>query len=328
MDLSHVLGELPKNQHPDVLADFEDASDAGVYRLGDGLAIVQTVDFFTPIVNEPDIFGGVAAAHALSDLYTMGAEPLTALAIAGFPKKGLDIEVLGAIFKGGHRKLTEAGAVLLGGHTVQDDEIKFGYAVTGRIHPGKLITNAGVRPNDLLYLTKPIGTGVLATALKKGKLSEMEVAELHRSMLTLNRLASEAMMVAGASAATDVSGFGLLGHAGEMARASGVALELEASSVPFLSGAMHFQSKDYVTGALETNRSYVSAMLDVDGDVPSDVQELLLDPQTSGGLLIAVHPDREGALLEAMAARNVTAARVGRATEGPPWLRVHQRILG
>ena len=315
MDLSQVLGALPENSNPRVLADYRGASDAGVYLL-DGSeghdALVQTVDFFTPIVDDPYIYGAAAAANSLSDLYAMGATPMTALSVVGFPQKGLDFAILTDMLRGGYDKLHEAGAALLGGHTVQDKEIKLGYAVTGRVSRGDLVTNRDARTGDRLYLTKPIGTGVLATALKKKKLSEDANLALHRNLVSLNRAASEAMLEVGIAAATDITGFGLLGHAAEMARASSAALELEARAVPLLPEALGLQAKGYVTGGLTTNRSYVDDVLSVESSLDPNLVDLLLDPQTSGGLLIAVAEEKESRFRQALTERKAAAARIGR----------------
>jgi len=312
VDLAQVLGGLAINNDPRVLADFRNASDAGVYLLEDGWALVQTIDFFTPIVDDPYVYGAVAAANALSDLYAMGATPLTALSVVGFPKKGVDFGILREMSRGGQEKLREAGAVLLGGHSVQDPEIKFGYAVTGTIRPEKLVTNGGARAGDFLYLTKPIGTGVLATALKKKKLGEELLAVLTRNLLTLNRAAAEAMLEVGVSAATDVSGFGLLGHAAEVARASRATLEIQASEVPLLPEALALQKKGYVTGGVEPNRQYAADVLQVEAKLDRALVALLFDPQTSGGLLIAVPQGKDQALRSALASRQASAARIGR----------------
>lgn len=323
MDLAQVLGGLAINSDPRVLADYRNASDAGVYLLDNGCALVQTVDFFTPIVDDPYIYGAVAAANALSDLYAMGATPLTALSVVGFPKKGVDFGLLREMLRGGQEKLREAGAVLLGGHTVQDPEIKFGYAVTGIIRPEKLVTNAGARAGDVLYLTKPIGTGVLATALKKRKLGEEELVVLTRSLLALNRPPSEAMLEVGVSAATDISGFGLLGHAAEVARASRATLEIHSGEVPLLPQALALQRKGYVTGGVEPNRQYAADVLQVVGKPDRALVDLLLDPQTSGGLLIAVPEGKEESLRRALTSRQASAARIGRVLDGgAPGLRL------
>ena len=315
MDLAQVLGGLPKNENPRVLADYRQASDAGVYLL-DGEngsdALVQSVDFFTPIVDDPYIYGAATAANSLSDLYAMAATPMTALSIVGFPKTGVDFSILAEMLRGGHDKLHEAGAVLLGGHTVQDPEMKLGYAVTGRAKRDALVSNGGARKGDLLYLTKSIGTGVLSTALKKGKLSDDAGAALHRNLVTLNRAASEVMKEIGVSSATDITGFGLLGHGAEMARASSGTLEIDSESVPLLPEAMHHQKKGQVTGGLETNRSYVEDILEIAGQVDRHLAELLLDPQTSGGLLIAVPEAKDESFRQALSAKKAAAARIGR----------------
>lgn len=306
---------MPKNENPRVLADYRQASDAGVYLL-DGEngcdALVQTVDFFTPIVDDPYTYGAAAAANSLSDLYAMAATPMTALSIVGFPKSGVDMSILAEMLRGGHDKLHEAGAVLLGGHTVQDPEIKLGYAVTGRVKREALVNNGGARRGDLLYLTKPIGTGVLSTALKKRKLSDEASAALYRNLVTLNRSASEVMQAMGVSSATDITGFGLLGHAAEMARASSAALEIHSELVPLLPEAMHHQKKGHVTGALATNRGYVEDVLEIAGHVDRHLVELLLDPQTSGGLLIAIPEGKDESFREALTAKKAAAARIGR----------------
>jgi selenide,water dikinase len=305
---------LPPNTDPRVLADYRGASDAGVYLL-DGAegrdALVQSVDFFTPIVDDPYVYGAAAAANALSDLYAMGATPITALAIVGFPKKGLDFAILSEMMRGGHDKLHEAGVVLLGGHTVQDKEIKLGYAVTGRVDREALVTNGKAQEGDRLYLTKPIGTGILATALKKKKLGENARLALHRTLVGLNRAASEAMLAVGIASATDVTGFGVLGHAAEMARASNASLELDALAVPILPEALRLQDKGYVTGGLRTNRRYVEDVLQIEGEVDRSLLDILLDPQTSGGLLIAVAPEKDSRFRQALTERQTAAARIG-----------------
>jgi len=322
VDLAQVLGELKPNTDPRVIADYRNASDAGVLVLRDGLALVQTVDFITPIVDDPYVYGAVAAANALSDLYAMGATPITALSIVGFPKKGVPFSVLAEIMRGGQEKLAEAGASLLGGHTVQDPEIKFGFAVTGTTDPDHLITNARTRPGDLLYLTKPIGTGVLATALKRGKLAEDALATLTKNLLSLNSAAAEAMKEVRIESATDVTGFGLLGHAAELARASGVSIEIQTRAVPLLPDALALQERGYVTGAVEANRRYTADILEIHVDVSKAILGLLLDPQTSGGLLVAVPPTKEEAFRKALGVRGAAAARIGSVTLGPAHLRI------
>ena len=278
-----MLASLPRVAHPDLLVGFETADDAGVYRLRPDLAIVQTVDFFTPIVDDGCTFGAIAAANALSDVYAMGAKPITALSILAWPG-GDDLAVLQEILQGGAEKIREAGCILIGGHSVNDPEIKFGYAVTGTVHPQRIWTNAHAQAGDVLMLTKPIGTGVIATALKQGIAREEHVRASINSMLTLNRAAAEAIGDLEVHAVTDVTGFGLLGHAREVAMASNVTLEIRASSVPFLPGADEYARAGALAGGLKNNREFVKSC--VDGSTQWD--NLLYDPQTSGGLLISL----------------------------------------
>lgn len=253
------------------------------------LALVQTVDFFAPIVDDPYLFGQIAAANALSDVYAMGGEPITALNIVGFPEGKLPLDVLGAILRGGQDKVHEAGALVVGGHTVIDDELKFGLAVTGRAHPDHLLTNAAARPGDRLVLTKPIGTGLLATLEKAGTLDAAQAAPFHDSMRALNAVASRAAVALGVRCATDVTGFGLLGHASHIARASGVTLVIHAGRVPLLAGAATAAAAGVSMGGARRNRDFVADL--TDWGAATDVQRtLLVDPQTSGGLLLAVPP--------------------------------------
>jgi len=261
--------------------------------LDNGVAIVQTVDFFAPIVDDPYVFGQIAAANALSDVYAMGGTPLTAMNIAGFPAGKLPMSVLSDILRGGHDKVNEAGAVVIGGHTIIDDEVKFGLSVTGQVDPAKLLTNAAARAGDRLVLTKPIGTGVLATVLKRGELPEQETSLLYESMRALNANASRAAVALQLRCATDVTGFGLLGHASHIARASGVTLVIDPARVPLLSGARSASERGVRTGGAERNDEYLSALVDWGNASPSD-RALLVDPQTSGGLLLAVPADRVG----------------------------------
>ena len=285
---------------------------------------MQTVDFFTPIVDDPFVYGQIAAANALSDVYAMGGRPLTALAIAGFPKE-LDHAVLSRIFAGGLDMLRRAGVALLGGHTVQDQEIKFGYAVTGEVDPRRVLSNAGAQAGDHLLLTKALGTGVIATALKFGRANDAAVAAAVRSMTTLNRDAAEAMrdLPAGAvHACTDITGFGLLGHASELAAASGRSIALDAASVPFLEGARELV-RGNIPGGGKTNRTHFGARIEIDPAVPEDVVDLLFDPQTSGGLLISVAADAMDRTRRALESAGVQARAVGRVVEsGPTLIRV------
>jgi selenide,water dikinase len=285
--LDQVLARLPRVANPNLLVGFDTADDAGVYRLSPELALVQTVDFFTPIVDDPQTFGAIAAANSLSDVYAMGGKPLTALSILCWPGSN-DLEDLEEILKGGAEKIHEAGAVVLGGHSVTDPEIKFGYAVTGTINPNRVKTNAASRPGDVLVLTKKIGTGVIATALKRGLAKPEHVDQAVHSMLTLNRNAAEAMGRLEIHSVTDVTGFGLLGHAREMALGSCVTLEIDSHRVQFFDGAVEYANTGAIPGGLKNNREFIVSC--VEGS--SEFDDLLYDPQTSGGLLLAM-PEAE-----------------------------------
>ena len=288
-DLSRALAALPQHQDPRLIVGHETYDDAGVFVLSDDLALVQTVDFFAPIVDDPFTFGRVAAANALSDVFAMGGEPLTALNIVGFPVGKLPVEILGDILRGGHEVVHEAGAVIAGGHTIIDEELKYGLSVTGRAHPKKLLTNAAARVGDALVLTKAIGTGVLATAAKVGALGDADHAAMIRSMTTLNAIASRAAVALGVRCATDVTGFGLLGHASHIARASGVTLRIEVAKVPWLPGARAAWKRGARTGGAERNAEWLETRVEW-GATPDAERALLVDPQTSGGLLVAVPP--------------------------------------
>ena len=280
-----MLARIPRVKDSKILVGYETADDAGVYLLAPGLALVQTVDFFTPIVDDPCTFGAIAAANSLSDVYAMGGKPLTALSILAWPGSH-DLGDLEQILRGGAEKIHEAGCVILGGHSVNDPEIKFGYSVTGTVDPGKIKTNAGARPGDVLMLTKKIGTGVISTALKQELAQPEHVAASIASMLTLNRAAAEAMQDLEVHSVTDISGFGLLGHAREMALASGVTIEIEAARVQFLEGAVEYARAGALPGGLHNNREFVAPC--VEGG--SEFDDLLYDPQTSGGLLLSLPP--------------------------------------
>lgn len=269
-----------------MLVGFDTSDDAGVYQLNPQCALVQTVDFFTPIVDDPFLFGAVAAANSLSDVYAMGGTPLTALSIVAFPNDG-DLEDLEQILQGGAEKMAEAGCVILGGHSVADDEMKFGYSVTGTVHPQKYLANSGAREGDVLVLTKPLGTGVVATALKREIAAEGHVQAAIQSMLKLNRAACEAMMEAGAHGCTDITGFGLIGHAREMALASHVTLEIHSGQVEFLPGALEYARQGALPRGLKNNREFAGDCVHTDGVSP-EIENLLYDPQTSGGLLISI----------------------------------------
>jgi selenide,water dikinase len=294
------LEHLPKFEHPDLLVGCGVPDDAGVYRLRPDLALVQTVDFFTPVVDDPYTFGQVAAANALSDIYAMGATPLTALNLVAFPICTLGASVLQEILRGGGDKVAEAGAVILGGHSIEDDEPKYGLAVTGVVHPDRIVSNSGARPGDWLVLTKPLGTGVLATALKAGLLDKETERLLGETMATLNAGASRAMLLVGVNAATDITGFGLLGHLRELAFNSKVDLEIDATAVPYLPQARKLAGQGIVPAGAYSNREYLSPYVEVLGTVNAAEQDLLYDPQTSGGLLLAVDEARKEGLLTAL----------------------------
>jgi selenide, water dikinase len=284
-----------------------------VYVWAAGPALVQTVDFFTPIVDDPYTYGQIAAANALSDIYAMGGRPLTALAIAGFPQADFDPAIITAVFTGGFDKLREAGVALLGGHTVRDNEVKFGYAVTGEVDPGRVLTNAGAKPGDVLFLTKAIGTGIVGTAIKFGRAPDAVVQAAVRSMTTLNRAAAEALRALPAGcvqACTDVTGFGLIGHASEMAAASNVTLRISARAVPLLNGVLEL-AKGNRPGGLASNLEHFEGGVAIDAGVSHDLLWLLYDPETSGGLLIAADPDHARAVDLALVRAGVAAAHVG-----------------
>jgi selenide,water dikinase len=285
-----------------------------VYAWEGGPALVQTVDFFTPIVDDPYIYGQIAAANALSDVYAMGGRPVTALAIAAFPQDGLHVEDIAQIFRGGFDKLREAGVALLGGHTVQDREIKFGYSVTGAIDPNRILTNAGAKPGDRLILTKPLGTGVVGTAIKFGRASSAVVDLAVTQMRSLNKAAAGAIIgVDGVHACTDITGFGFAGHASEMAAASGVSIAVDSASLPIIDGvrAMISQNK---SGGMTTNREHFGPGIEFGEAVPEDLRDLMFDPQTSGGLLVAVAPDAAAGVFAALSRAGIQATFVGTVT--------------
>lgn len=312
-----MLGDIPGQQDERILIDFRTSDDAGVYRWTEGTALVQTVDFFTPIVDDPYTYGQIAAANALSDVYAMGGRPLTALAIAGFPQKGFDPAIIRQIFLGGFDKLREAGVALLGGHTVRDAEVKFGYAVTGEVDPARVLSNAGARPGDVLYLTKAIGTGIIGTAIKAGLAPDASVDAAVRSMVALNRDAAEtlrALPAGSVRACTDITGFGLIGHATEMAAASGITLKIHASRVPLITGARDL-ARGNRPGGLASNLDHFESGVSVAASVPEDLAWLLYDPQTSGGLLVAAAAEHARAVDRALTRAGVAAVEVGVALE-------------
>jgi selenide, water dikinase len=318
------LRQLPRQTDPNVLVGFETSDDAGVYLLDEKTALVQTVDFFTPIVDEPRIFGEIAAANSLSDIYAMGGRPISALSIVGFPEKG-DAEILGEILQGGLAKMIEAKCSVIGGHSVRNDDVLFGYAVTGVIDPRRVWKNVGARTGDALLFTKPLGTGVISTALKKEKASAESVRAAIGSMSTLNRAAATALQEIEAHgkwsdaihAVTDVTGFGLLGHAREMALGNPekgiarVSLEIDHRSFAYLPGALEAAKEGHLPGGLKNNREFVGQCAEFRSSVAQEYRDLLFDPQTSGGLLVAIRADAGDEALGVLQRRGVTAARVG-----------------
>ena len=290
-DLSRALAALPTKSDPRLLVGRETFDDAGVFRLSDDLALVQTVDFFAPIVDDPYDFGQIAAANALSDVYAMGGQPLTALNIVAFPSSELPLEVLGEILRGGQDKVHEAGALIVGGHTIIDTELKYGLAVTGRAHPDFLLTNAGAKPGDQLVLTKPLGNGILATAAKRGRLSPDAQRPMMDAMKSLNGAASRAALSVGALCATDITGFGLLGHLSHIARASGVTLRVRLDAIPIFDGVREAVESGAVTDGSRRNGDYLREFVRWTSGNDED-RAILTDPQTSGGLVVAVPPAR------------------------------------
>lgn len=311
--LDSVLSKLPKQTDPNVLIGFDTADDAGVYQLTPELALVQTVDFFTPIVDDPYTFGQIAAANSLSDVYAMGGRPISALSIVGFPQTGRDISILERILKGGFSKMQEAGCPVIGGHSIGDEEIKFGYAVTGTINPARVLSNAAARPGDRLLLTKRLGTGIISTALKKNAASDVAVHAAIESMSTLNRAASETALKFEVHAATDITGFGLLGHARGMAAASKVSLVIDHRKIDFLPEALNCSRQGFLPGGLKRNIEFISECVEFASGIPEEVRNLLYDPQTSGGLLLAVNPRDAAGLLAALRENGVAAQEVGEA---------------
>jgi len=310
-----VLARLPKQFDPNVLVGFDTADDAGVYLLSPELALVQTVDFFTPIVDDPFTFGQIAAANSLSDVYAMGGRPISALSIVGFPNTGRDVEILEKILQGGLAKMQEAGCTVIGGHSIGDDEIKFGYAVTGVINPQRVLKNVGARPGDRLILTKRLGTGVIGTALKKDAASKEAVDAAILSMCTLNRASMDIGLPMEVHAATDVTGFGLLGHAREMAVGSKVSFAIDSGQIAFLPEARELAQKGFLPGGLKRNMDFIGGCVEFAPDVPEDVRNLLFDPQTSGGLLLSMAPKDAAPLLESLRANGVDAQKVGEVIE-------------
>ena len=324
--LRAVLDALPVQKDPNLLVGFDQSDDAGVYRISENLALVQTVDFFTPMVDDPFTFGQIAAANALSDVYAMGGQPLTALSIVCYPQDG-DLEVLGQVMRGGLDKMNEAGCTVVGGHSVRDSEMKFGYAVTGLVHPERALTNGGALPGDVLILTKAIGTGVITTALKQSKAQGAWVESAIQSMTTLNRRAAGVVLQhSGVHAMTDITGFGLMGHGREVAMASMVTLEIDAENVPKLAGALDAIVAGAIPAGLVANREYAECVVSMGpgGPLSEEIYTLMFDPQTSGGLLISVGEESASGLLKALLAEGAPAAQIGRVVEGKPGIVLRQ----
>ena len=333
-----MLGKLARQQDPNVLVGFDHADDAGVYLLTPETALVQTVDFFTPIVDDPYTFGQIAATNALSDVYAMGGKPLTSLALVCFPEKG-DLEILERILAGGLSKMIEAGCTVVGGHSIRDEETKFGYSVTGVIHPKRVLANQGAQPGDRLLFTKALGTGVISTAIKKGVAKQEWIDAAVKSMTTLNKAAAEVITTGrvgpglrpspaerssaasdhrpsandafAVHALTDVTGFGLIGHAREMALASNVSLVFQSANIPVLEGALDCIHAGNIPGGLKANRDFAECMVGYDQSVPADIRTLLFDPQTAGGLLIALSAEDAGPLTRALQDAGVHAVEIG-----------------
>jgi selenide,water dikinase len=319
-----VLGKLARQHDPNVLVGFDKADDAGVYKISATEALVQTVDFFTPIVDDPFTFGQIAATNALSDVYAMGGKPLSALAIVCFPDQG-DLNVLERILAGGLSKMMEAHCTVVGGHSVRDPEIKFGYAVTGMIHPDKVLANANAKVQDRLVLTKGLGTGVISTAIKRGLARQSWIDAAVKSMTTLNATAAE-IAASGrfeVHAATDITGFGLIGHAREMAAGSGVSLRINSGQVPLLDGALECVRAGYIPGGLKNNREFAECLVGYDAAVREEIKAILFDPQTAGGLLLSVVRRDASALVVALQAAGVSAVEIGEVlAQGKPLIRV------
>ena len=310
------MSGLPKQPfNENLIVGFDTADDAGVFRLRDDLGIVQTLDFFTPIVDDPFVYGQIAALNSINDVWAMAGTPLTAMAITCFPKKGVPPEILGEIMRGGLETLNKYGVTLVGGHSVDNEQIMFGYSVTGVIDPSRIATNSGARPGDVIILTKPIGTGVISTGIKFGKTNEAIAAGSVETMLTPGKYAAEAMREFGVKGATDVTGFALLGHLWEMARASKVAIEVEYAAVPVLDGALELAEQGLVTGGDKTNRQYVGDDIQIAQNLDANLVKLLFDPQTAGGMLIAAGKEQSDALLARLRENYPRANVIGRVIE-------------
>ena len=320
-----MLGKLARQHDPNVLVGFDHADDAGVYQIAPDQALVHTVDFFTPIVDDPYTFGQIAATNALSDVYAMGGRPLTALALVCFPDKA-DLEILERILAGGLSKMIEAGCTVIGGHSIRDDETKFGYAVTGVVHPKKVLANSGAKPGDALVLTKPLGTGVISTAIKNGKAESEWIDAAVQSMTTLNNQAAEliAKKQYRVHAMTDITGFGLIGHAREMALASHVALRFFSKDIPILRGALDCIRAGHIPGGLKANREFAEGVVGYEAPIDAELKTLLFDPQTAGGLLISVIDDDSAEFVLELDSLGIPARHIGNVTEShKPLIRIY-----
>ena len=320
-----MLGKLARQHDPNVLVGFDHADDAGVYQIAPDQALVQTVDFFTPIVDDPYIFGQIAATNALSDIYAMGGRPLTSLALVCFPDKA-DLEILERILAGGLSKMIEAGCTVIGGHSIRDEELKFGYSVTGLVHPKEILANGGAQPGDALILTKALGTGVISTAIKKGLADQAWIDAAVQSMTTLNKQSAELIgnreyRVHGM---TDITGFGLIGHAREMALASNVALQFFSKDIPVLPGALDCIRAGHLPGGLKNNRDFAECVVGYESPIADDLKTLLFDPQTAGGLLISVAEKDCEELVVEMQSVGIPARYIGKVTESrKPLIRIY-----
>jgi selenide,water dikinase len=314
--LDSVLGKLARQHDPNVLVGFDTADDAGVYQITPDLALVQTIDFFTPIVDDPYVFGQIAATNSLSDVYAMGGRPISALALVCFPENG-DVTILEQMLAGGLSKMIEAGCTVIGGHSIKDDEIKLGYSVTGTVHPGRVLANSGAKPGDRLIFTKAIGTGVISTAIKRGKAEFAWIRGAVHAMTTLNKVAAEVVISGDLAvhAMTDVTGFGLIGHVREVARGSDVSVRLFAERVPLLEGALECVQRGYVPAGLKANRGFAESCVEYASDVPEDLRTLLYDPQTAGGLLIAVAEEDTSRLAAQVIDAGIDAVEIGEVVE-------------
>lgn len=302
---------MPLISDPNLIVGMEHSEDAGVYKLQDDLAIIQTVDFFTPIVDDPYTFGQIAVTNALGDVYAMGGKPLTAMNIVCFPVKKMDISILQQILRGGLEKMREAGVILVGGHSVEDDELKYGISVTGVIHPDKVLRNRGGRAGDRLIFTKPLGTGIVSTALKGGLANEELVKKSTKTMITLNKATAECMLeMPDVHACTDITGFGFLGHACEMIEDSDVGMLIRASSVPFFPGIREYVEMGIVPAGLHRNRQYRSSFIEIAESCPEWMVDILFDPQTAGGLLIALPDNQAEILITKMHAQGIKEAAI------------------